>query len=240
MTPTTGYSPGPQDDPLPQWGRMRPPGHHPPEPARSDAAEDPHELQRTIAARRRATRGLSFALIMLGVLMGFGLAALNQALWAIAAVIPAVIGLSGFIAVHLGVPSGLRLPKNTGPSPGRSWWLAPAGLLVLGIGSLGAAFTTDAGSPETGSPWTIVWLVTAATLLTAATLGFGLVAASRLSVPDDDDAPLRHVDWSREYPHRFDDQPRRPGRHYDSSWITGNPRSSHSDRNRPSGEPRDR
>ena len=48
------------------------------------------------------------------------------------------------------------------------------------------------------------------------------MAASRLTVHDDDDAPLRRVDWAEEYPERFENRPpRRPGDGYDSSWIRG-------------------
>lgn len=227
--------PGSQQ-PLPQWGRMRPAGDtsKPPTPTTQPT---PATSARAVAARRRAVRGLSFALIMLGVLLGFGLAALGQPWVGGIGAIPVLVGLSGFVAVHLGTPTTLRFPHAHVASPGRGWWWAPIGLSALGLAAIGAAFVADGTAPETGSPWTILWLVTAATLLTAGGLGFGLVAASRLTIPDHDDAPLRKVDWDREYPRRYPDQPTDPGRLYDSSWITGTPRPSQSHTQRTPNEP---
>lgn len=223
------------EQPLPQWGRMRAPGESSRSPSPS-TPPTPAPSVRAVAARRRAVRGLSLALIMLGVLLGFGLAALGQPWVGGVGAVPVLVGLSGFVAVHLGIPASLRFPHTTTPNPGRGWWWAPICLSILGLAAVGAAFVADGTAAATGSPWTILWLVTAATLLTAGGLGFGLVAASRLTVPDDDDAPLRKVDWEREYPRRYPDRPTDPGGLYDSSWITGDPRSSQSHPQQPPNE----
>ena len=172
-----------------------------PDPA-EDSVHAPSTDERTVRARRRAVRGISLAMISLGLL-------------------PAVLGAAGFLAVGMGVPAGLRLPARE-HRRGRALWLLPSAVLALALVFLGAAFWADGTAPESGSPWTIVWLVSAATLVTFAGLSFGLVAASRLTIHDDDDAPLRRVDWAEEYPERFEDRPRRrPDAGYDSSWIRG-------------------
>lgn len=237
--------PQPQDDrALPQWERMREPGEQPhgesavsrSHPAGSDSeistavSHDP----RSVTARRRAVRGLSFALIMLGTLLGFGVAALGHPTLAAGGILPVLIGLCGFIAVQIGAPRSLRLPQDPARRPGRGWWWLPAILLLASVTAVGGALFTDAAGPESGSPWTMFWLVLAATLLTAGVLGLGLVATSRLSIVDDDDAALRKVDWAQEYPSRYQDRqrdrPRPPSGLYDSGWVTGTPPSSHSRR----------
>ena len=211
------------------WGRMR--DEQPPAPPARDVSarggpgqDDPSAGDRpAIRARRRAVRGVSFALISLGILLAVAFGASGRALLGALGLLPAILGAAGFLAVALGVPAVLRLPRRE-HRPGRALCQLPGLVLALAIAFLAAAFWTDAASPETGSPWTIVWLVSAATLVTFAGLAFGLVAASRLTVPDDDDdAPLRRVDWDEEYPGRFGDEPGRPpeGDGYDSSWIRG-------------------
>ncbi|MDO5618642.1 hypothetical protein [Kocuria sp.] len=239
MTPSQHPPEQPQDSPLPQWGRMRPVGHAAANPAAAADAtkQTPQPSAQTVAARRRAVRGLSLALIMLGTLLGFGLAALGRPWMGAIGLLPVLTGLAGYAAVHWGVHAALRPPHVAPSRPGRSWWWLPATFGILGLAAVGAAFGTDAATPETGSPWTVVWLVTAATLLTAAGLGCGLVAVSRLTVDDDDDAPLRKVDWDHEYPQRYPNQPRQPRPLYDSSWITGQSGSSHSHTQPPQNDP---
>lgn len=182
------------------------------------AAADPREIR----ARRRAVRGISLSLIALGILLAAGLSTLGGTPLSALGLLPAVLGGSGFLAVSLGVPASLRLPARGPARRGRALWLLPAGILVLAIAFLAAAFWADGAAPESGSPWTIVWLVSAATMVTFAGLGFGLVAASRLTAHDDDDAPLRAVDWAEEYPQRYPQRRTGQGRDlYDSSWIHG-------------------
>lgn len=191
----------------------------------TDQAHDDEPLDtRTVRARRRAVRGISLALVSLGLLLAASLGRTGQPVLGALGLLPAVLGAAGFLAVSMGVPAGLRLPARE-HRRGRALWLLPSVILVLALAFLVAAFWTDAASPETGSPWTMVWLVSAATLVTFAGLAFGLVAASRLTVPDEDDAPLRRVDWGEEYPERFDRR-RTGGRDdgYDSSWIRGDRR----------------
>ncbi|MCT1601685.1 hypothetical protein M3E18_08950 [Kocuria sp. p3-SID1433] len=176
---------------------------------------------RAVRARRRAVRGISLAMISLGLLLCASLSTTGRTVLGALGLLPAVLGAAGFLAVGMGVPAGLRLPVRE-HRRGRALWLLPSAVLILALVFLGAAFWTDGAAPESGSPWTIVWLVSAATLVTFAGLSFGLVAASRLTVHDDDDAPLRRVDWAEEYPERFENRPpRRPGDGYDSSWIRG-------------------
>lgn len=228
---------GSDDGHLPQWGRMRSEGSTQPEspgPPAPDA--EPRTDPRDVAARRRAVRGLSFALVLLGILLASGMAAMGHPFLGAVGVLPALVGLSGFMAVHLGIPRPLRPTPNPPPHPGRAWWWLPVTLLAMGLAAILGAFVADASAPATGSSWTMFWLVAGATLLTAAGLGFGLVAVSRLSVTDDDDAPLRRVDWSQEYPRRYADSPRHPGGFYDSSWITRDASASHSRKNNPDGD----
>lgn len=204
------------------WGRMRDEHPSPAEPRDDSAGTDLPADPPPIRARRRAVRGISLALISLGILLGASLGTTGEPLLGSLGLLPAILGGAGFLAVALGVPASLRLPAHE-RRRGRAVWLAPTAVLGLAIAFLLAAFWTDAASPEAGSPWTIVWLVSAATLVTFAGLGFGLVAAARLTVPDDDDAPLRRVDWTEEYPERFVGEDRRPPEAdgYDSAWIRG-------------------
>lgn len=210
------------------WGRMRSeqPAHAPAEPFPAEpppAAAPPHRSADAgaIRARRRAVRGISLAMVSLGLLLAASLGRTGQTVLGALGLLPAVLGAAGFLAVSLGIPQGLRLPARE-HRRGRALWLLPTAVLLLALAFLGAAFWTDGTAPESGSPWTIVWLVSAATLVTFAGLSFGLVAASRLTVQDDDDAPLRRVDWAEEYPERFEDRRPRPGDDgYDSAWIRG-------------------
>ncbi|ALB03860.1 hypothetical protein [Kocuria palustris] len=191
-----------------------------PDPA-EDSVHAPSTDERTVRARRRAVRGISLAMISLGLLLCASLSTTGRSLLGALGLLPAVMGAAGFLAVGMGVPAGLRLPARE-HRRGRALWLLPSAVLALALVFLGAAFWADGTAPESGSPWTIVWLVSAATLITFAGLSFGLVAASRLTIHDDDDAPLRRVDWAEEYPERFEERPhRRPDDGYDSSWIRG-------------------
>lgn len=221
----------PPDEPRPDrpahprggsWGRMREPED--PAPSGGTAPETgPRPLgTREIRARRRVVRGISMALVSLGILLAASLSMTGSTLLGALGLLPALLGAAGFLAVSLGVPASLRLPRQR--RGGRALWLIPGAILALAVAFLAAAFLSDATSPETGSPWTIVWLVSAATLVTFAGLGFGLVAAARLTVPDDDDQPLHRVDWAEEYPQRYAegrDRGRTDPDHYDSSWIRG-------------------
>lgn len=206
------------------WGRMREPGDPGPAapgPTPPEAAPGPPSPQ-MIRARRRAVHGISMALISLGILLAASLSMSGSTLLGALGLLPAMLGAAGFLAVSLGVTASLRLPRQR--RRGRGLWLIPGAILLLAVAFLVAAFLTDAASPEAGSPWTIVWLVSAATLVTFAGLGFGLVAAARLTVPDDDDQPLHRVDWAEEYPQRYTEgrERGRPGPdHYDPSWIRG-------------------
>lgn len=211
----------PQASPVGRWGRLRDP-----ESTAPHGSPDPDIASRTpsgreVVARRRMARGLSTALICLGVLLGASLGASGAPLLAAVGLLPLVAGVLGLLAVALGVPRALRRPTPAARRRGRALWLLGAVPLMLGLVLLAAAFLADASAPESGSPWTAVWLVGAATLVVFSGLAFGLVAVARLTVADDDDAVLRRVDWETEYPDRFgsDRDDDRPVGLYDSSWI---------------------
>lgn len=202
----------------PEFGQRLPPDHVPPRTA-PHAAHRPATSPR---AARRMARGLSFTLVMLGLLIGGGLAALGSAWgWAIGALL-VLPGLVGFAVVQAQLHPALR-DASVPPLRSRSrLWLVPAGLLVLGAlllaGALGAqpllAGTDRAHQVE---EYVSVLVVSGMTLVVAAGLGFGLVAMASFTPVDDDDSPLR--------PTGYAERLRRPARgpvdHYDSEWIRG-------------------
>src|SRR5690606_18983809 len=80
----------------PAYGQRRPPQHVPPRTA-PRAARGPAASPR---AARRMARGLSFTLVLLGLLLGGGLAALGHAWgWAVGALL-GLPGLAGFVVVQ--------------------------------------------------------------------------------------------------------------------------------------------
>ncbi|WP_298588753.1 hypothetical protein [uncultured Kocuria sp.] len=200
----------------PEYGQRLPPQHVPPRSG-PRAARGPAASPR---AARRMARGLSFTFVMLGLLVGGGLAALGTAWGWVAGALLVLPGLVGFVVVQAQLHPALR-DASVPPLRSRSrLWLIPSALLLLGAlllaGALGAqpllAGTARAHLVE---EYVSVLVVSGMTLVVAAGLGFGLVAMASFTPVDDDDSPLR--------PTGYAERLRRPapglGDHYDSEWI---------------------
>lgn len=169
-------------------------------------------------AARRMARGLSFTLIMLGVLLGAGLAA-QEVVWGwVVGALLAAPGAAGFVAVQAQLHPALRDPAVP-PLRSRSrWWLVPAALLLLGLLPLAGAFAVGPALEGTAradlvDEYVSVLVVAGMTLVVSAALGFGLVAMATFTRPDDDDSPLRPTGYAERL-RRTD-----PREHYDSDWI---------------------
>lgn len=177
-------------------------------------------------AARRMARGLSFTLVLLGVLLGTGLAALGHA-WAwVAAVCLVLPGLVGFAGVQAQLHPALR-DASARPLRSRSkLWLIPWSLLLLGLLPLAGTFTVEpalAGTPRADlvGQYVSVLVVSGMALVVAAVIGFALVATVSLTVRDDDDSPLRPTGYAGRSPGGV------LGSHYDSEWIRGVRRRPH-------------
>ncbi|MFE7630303.1 hypothetical protein [Kocuria sp. NPDC057446] len=204
----------------PEYGQRLPPQHVPPRPAPS-AARAPAASAR---AARRMARGLSFTLVLLGLLIGGGLTALGQAWgWAVGALL-ALPGLAGFVVVQTQLHPALR-DASVPPLRSRSkLWLIPAVLLLLGLLPLAAVFAVQpllAGTAgaHLADEYVSVLVVSGMTLVVAAALGFGLVAMASFTPADDDDSPLRPTGYAE----RLRRPARGPADHYDSEWIHRRP-----------------
>lgn len=202
-------------DQEPQYGQHRLPAEV---PARPGPVVPPH-------AARRMVRGLSFTLVLLGVLLGTGLTAPDRP-WAWAAGSVLVLpGLAGLAGVQTRRHPALRDPDLGDPSaaPQRSrptLWLVPWSLLLLGAVPLAGTFAVGpalAGTPRAGlvGEYVGVLVVSGMVLVVAAAIGFALVATVHLTVPDDDDSPLRPTGYAGH------SSGGTPGRLYDSEWIRG-------------------
>ncbi len=173
-------------------------------------------------AARRMVRGLSFTLVLLGLLLGAGLAAAGAGRWAAAGLPLVLAGAAGFTAVQAQLHPALRDP-GTAPLRSRSkLWLIPAALLATGAACLAAVFAVGpapAGTPEgaLAEQWVSVLVVSGATLVVAAGLGAGLVATTSFTRPDDDDSPLRPTGYAEALR-------RRPAASaaelYDPGWVS--------------------
>lgn len=202
----------------PEYGQRLPLPHVPPR-----AAPAPAPTVSPRAARRMA-RGISFTLVLLGLLLGGGLAALGRPWgWAVGAVLvlPALVG---FVGVQAQLHPALR-DASVLPLRSRSrLWLIPAGLLLLGTIPLAGVFAVQpllAGTARADliGEYVSVLVVSGMTLVVASGLGFGLVAMTSFTPLDDDDSPLR--------PTGYAERLRKPGHpsgdHYDSEWIHRRP-----------------
>ncbi|MCJ8505383.1 hypothetical protein MRU69_11020 [Kocuria flava] len=173
-------------------------------------------------AARRMVRGLSFTLVLLGLLLGAGLTAAGAGRWAAAGLPLVLAGAAGFTAVQTQLHPALRDP-GTAPLRSRSkLWLIPAALLAAGAACLAAVFAVapaPAGTPEAAlaEQWVSVLVVSGATLVVAAGLGAGLVATTSFTRPDDDDSPLRPTGYAERLR-------RRPAPSaaelYDPGWVS--------------------
>lgn len=206
-------------DPDPEFGQRLPPGEA---AGRTAPRPSPHAPAPPRAARRMA-RGLSFTLVLLGLLLTTGLTALGvDRAWA-AGILPVLCGAAGFVAVQAQLHPSLRDPSAAPLRHRSKLWLVPSALLLLGAAALGGALTVEpalGGTPRADqvAEWVSVLVVSGMTLVTASALGFGLVAMASLTPRDDDDSPLRPTGYAEQARQR-----RRGGDHYDSTWIHRRP-----------------
>lgn len=177
-------------------------------------------------AARRMGRGLSFTVVLLGLLVGLGLIAQGAWLgWAIGAVLT-VAGVAGYALVQTRALPIFRDPTQPVRRAWSKLWLIPAALLLLGLGCIATAFVVPSWlGPSVPADllddYILAFIVGGMTMIVGAGLGFGLVATSRLTRPDDDDSPLRPTDYAE----RLRDRDRRDeGNYYDSDWIRHDPR----------------
>ncbi|OBA44344.1 hypothetical protein A5728_12805 [Kocuria sp. ICS0012] len=177
-------------------------------------------------AARRMGRGLSFTVVLLGLLVGLGLIAQGAWLgWVIGAVLT-VAGVAGYALVQTRALPIFRDPTQPVRRAWSKLWLIPAALLLLGLGCIATAFVVPSWlGPSVPADllddYILAFIVGGMTMIVGAGLGFGLVATSRLTRPDDDDSPLRPTDYAE----RLRDRDRRDeGNYYDSDWIRHDPR----------------
>lgn len=194
-----------------------------PRPAASPSAESRAASSR---AARRMGRGLSFTVVLLGLLVGLGLIAQGVWLgWVIGAVLT-VAGVAGYALVQTRALPIFRDPTRPVRRAWSKLWLIPAALLLLGLGCIATAFVVPSWlGPSVPADllddYVLAFIVSGMTMIVGAGLGFGLVATSRLTRPDHDDSPLRPTDYAE----RLRDRDRRDGRnYYDSDWIRHDPR----------------
>ena len=182
-------------------------------------APSPQERTATTRAARRMGRGLSFTVILLGLLAGLGLVAADVGFgWVLGAVL-VVLGVLGYAVVQTGA---LPVFQDPGEPARRSWsklWLIPAALLVPGLVCLGMAFVVPSWlGPRVPADllddYVLAFVVGGMTMVVGAGLGFGLVATARFTRPDDDDSPLRPTDYAERLREREDGDD-----YYDSDWI---------------------
>lgn len=200
----------------PEYGQRLPPEHVPPRADRRGTASP--------RAARRMARGLSFTLVMLGLLLGGGLTAVGHAWgWAVGALL-VLPGLAGFVLVQAQLHPALR-DASVPPLRSRSkLWLIPSALLLLGLLPLAGVFAVQpllAGTTgaHLADEYVSVLVVSGMTLVVAAGLGFGLVAMASFTPADDDDSPLRPTGYAERLRRPVHD----PGDHYDSEWIHRRP-----------------
>ncbi|GAA1772647.1 hypothetical protein [Kocuria aegyptia] len=204
----------------PEYGQRLPPQRVPPRTApRGD-----HGPSAPPRAARRMARGLSFTLVLLGLLLGSGLTALGLAWgWAAGALL-VLPGLAGFVVVQSQRHPALRDPSAPPLRSRSKLWLIPSALLLLGMLPLAGVFTIQpllAGTADAhlADEYVSVLVVSGMTLVVAAALGFSLVAMASFTPVDDDDSPLRPTGYAE----RLRGSGRGPGDHYDSQWIHRRP-----------------
>jgi len=187
-------------------------------------------------AARRMARGLSFTLVMLGVLLGAGLTALGLRWGWTAGTLLVLLGIAGFVSVQAQLSPAFR---DASAPPLRSLsrlWLIPSALLLLGLVALGAVFAVEpvlAGTARAHlvAQWVTVLVVSGMTLVVAAALGFGLVAMASFTLRDDDDSPLRHTGYAEQLRRRERRDPGPPGPdYYDPGWVHHRPLPRHGPR----------
>ena len=218
------------EDERPRYGIRAQPAEETPRltatsPSAPGQPSEPSTRTASAQAARRMGRGLSFTVILLGLLAGLGLLAAGTWLgWLVGGAL-VVAGLAGYALVQTRALAVFREPWETGGPQRRPWsrlWLIPAALLLLGLGCFATAFVVPSWlgpsvPPDLLDDYILAFVVGGMTMVVGAGLGFGLVATARLTRPDDDDSPLRPTDYAERV--RCRDRHEDPG-HYDSDWIT--------------------
>lgn len=169
-------------------------------------------------ALRRMGYGLSFAALLLGILVVFGLLATGSAGWSVLGVAPILLGLAGLVAVRWRLLGSLRDPGGRVRRPGaRLLWL-PVLLALLGIAALVVSYWAPHlvhGSEVLVRNHVVLWTEIGLVLLLAASLSAGLIALSHWTVPDEDESILRRTDYAERH------RQRGGGDFYDSDWLQG-------------------
>ncbi|MDO4918188.1 hypothetical protein [Kocuria sp.] len=175
-------------------------------------------------AARRMGRGLSFTVVMLGLLSGLALVATGLWIgWVVGATV-VVLGVLGYAVVQTRSLPVFQDPVEPARASWSKLWLIPVALLAAGLGCLGMAFVVPGWlGPSVPADllddYVLAFVVGGMTMVVGAGLGFGLVATARFTRPDEDDAPLRPTDYAERLGPR-----RGGGTHYDSDWIKHDPR----------------
>ena len=190
------------------------------------AGTSPQERTAATRAARRMGRGLSFTVIMLGLLAGLGLVAMDLWFgWVLGAVL-AVLGVLGYAVVQTRALPVFQDPDEPARGSWSKLWLIPAALLLPGLACLATAFVVPSWlgprvPPDLLDDYVLAFVVGGMTMVVGAGLGFGLVATARFTRPDDDDSPLRPTDYAERLRERERED---GGDYYDSDWIRRDPR----------------
>lgn len=188
--------------------------------------------QDAVRARTRMATGLSFTLLLFGVLLALICMIAGNELLALTCGVVVLAGLGLLIAVRRRLFPSLRV-HGQGPlrkNKKAKWFWLPHSLVIAGILCAIASFTIipelDAGKDPIVLRTHVLMLneITMLCLLTAALL-YGLLSLAIYTPEDNEDSLVRPTDYAQQQLQRdIDRNKRRDDDFYDSSWITGKDR----------------
>lgn len=180
-----------------------------------------------VRARVRMATGLSFTLVLVGILLTLALAASQLPLLAGASVVIAGLGLFGLVAVRRRLFAWLRVPGSPPPTRNKKarWFWLPHTIVIISVLCMVASFAVV---PQFVThldelhqrAWSIFFAELGFFGLLVAALMYGLIALAAYSKHDDDERIMRPTDYAEQMLEK-DLRKRSGDDFYDSDWITG-------------------
>lgn len=195
-----------------------------------EPAPDPQFLitdHSSAQARVRMLTGLSFTLLLVGLLASSPALTTGVLWWGLPGLVLTALALLLLVLVRRRYFAWLR-PDGEAPLPrakSRWFWLAHslflAGLLAAVWGSVGVPALNAELDDNLRRNYVMLWQESGMFLILLSALAYGLVALSAYSTEDTDESIIRPTDFAEKLEEKDRARGRRPDSFYDSDWLSG-------------------
>ena len=193
-----------------------------------EPAPDPQFVvtsQSAASARVRMLTGISFSLLLLGLLLALVPLTLSYPQWSLPGLALAALALISLLLTRRRYFSWLRpdgqmpLPRSTSRRLWLPHFLTAVGLLTAVAGSTAVPKIYAETEETLRRNYVLLWQESGMFLVLVGALTYGLVALSLYTAEDTDESILRPTDYAEKQ--RQKDRGRKNEDFYDSSWLSG-------------------